>query len=133
MNLEAVITKEISEIESFGCRVFFFFDGLDSGPFDDPFGPSIEAMTINSQAFSVYEDGDAAAAINDFKQSGSKHVLAGMVRGMLSMTRLPGYAVAVLFFKSRAIQAGNWLCGCAFPSTCSGKRVVIMRSKAYRL
>ena len=70
MNLEAVITKDVHEIESFGCKLFFFFDGLDYGPDDDPYGTSMEAMATNSRAFDVYEQGDAVGAINDFKQSG---------------------------------------------------------------
>ena len=74
-NLEAVITKDINEIESFGCKVFFFFDGLDLAPEDDPYGPSMEAMSTNSRAFNVYEQGDAVGAINDFKQSGMSYAL----------------------------------------------------------
>ena len=70
MNLEAVISKDISEIRSFGCQLVYFFNGLEPGSDDDSFGPSIEAMSTNARAFGIYEHGDAVGAINDFKQSG---------------------------------------------------------------
>ena len=89
MNLEAVITKDIHEIESFGCKVFFFFNGLDYGPEDDPFGASIKAVATNTKAFAVYEEGDALGAINDFKQSGTHLTSLMIAETVLTASRLP--------------------------------------------
>ena len=75
MNLESVIIKDIREIESFGCKTSFFFNGLDYGPDDEPFGPSMEAMSMNTKAFGVYENGDSFGAVDDFKLTGVHHYL----------------------------------------------------------
>ena len=105
MNLEAVITKDIHEIESFGCKTFFFFDGLDCGPDEGHFGPSVDAMSVNTKAFAVYEQGDAVGAINDFKQSGISSLCSNPNRHYLTATRLPGYAGSLLLSERCAAQA----------------------------
>ena len=71
MAFEAMITRGIKDIESCGCKLYFFFNGLDSGLNDTPFATSVHAASVNSRAFSVYEMGNATGAIEHFKHSGS--------------------------------------------------------------
>ena len=70
LNLENIILRDIKDIQSGGCKLIFFFDGLDFGFDDAPFSASIESMAANSRAFQIYERGEAQEAINIFKQSG---------------------------------------------------------------
>ena len=68
--LEAMIARGVKDIESCGCKLYFFFDGLEIGTTDAPFASSVHAASVNSRAFSVYEMGDATGAIEHFKHSG---------------------------------------------------------------
>ena len=70
MAFEALITRTVKEIESCGCKLYFFFDGLDSGLNETPFTSSVHAASVNARAFSVYEMGNASGAIDHFKHSG---------------------------------------------------------------
>ena len=70
MALEAMIARGIKDIESCDCKLYFFFDGLDPGLNETPFQSSAAMATVISRAFSVYEVGDASAAIEHFKHSG---------------------------------------------------------------
>ena len=68
--LDAMIARGIKDIESCGCKLHFFFDGLDFASDESPFAASVHAATVNSRAFSVYEMGNATGAIEHFKHSG---------------------------------------------------------------
>ena len=70
MTLENIGTRGIKDIESCVCKLYFYFEGLDSGLEESPFAASIQASEVNSRAFSVYEVGNAAGAIDQFKKSG---------------------------------------------------------------
>ena len=68
---ETLVTRGVRDIESCGCKLYFFFDGLDSGLNETPFTASVHAASVNARAFSVYEMGNASGAIDHFKHSGS--------------------------------------------------------------
>ena len=88
MGLEAFIEKAVREIQSVGCRLWFYFDGLDCA-FETPsFGPSISAMNTVSEALSLYETAsEAAKAIERFRQSGM--LLVRLWNSALTRCRLP--------------------------------------------
>jgi len=69
--LEGAIEKQVKEIQSVGCKLWFYFDGLECAFETGSFSPSINAMRTVSEAFTIYETvGEAAKAIDRFRQSG---------------------------------------------------------------
>jgi hypothetical protein len=70
MTLEATITKAVKDIESCGCKLYFYFDGLDSKFTEPSFSATSNASSTNARAFEVYEMGNAEGAIEHFKHSG---------------------------------------------------------------
>lgn len=70
MALGSLIAKQVHEIESFGCKLWFYFDGLECAFENHSFTTSINTNKIVADAFTIYETGDALKAMDKFRQAG---------------------------------------------------------------
>lgn len=73
MALEALIAKRVQEIQSFGCRLWFYFEGLSCAFEKATVNSSTAAAKTVADAFTIYETGDATKAIEKFRQAGERN------------------------------------------------------------
>jgi hypothetical protein len=119
MAIEALISKHIQEIQSFGCRLWFYFDGLDCAFENTSFTTSIATAKTVADAFTIYETGDATKAIDKFRQAGKPQRLACKTKLMI---RIPGHGDVDGIYKGCSTQAWCTIFGSAIQSSCAGKR-----------
>lgn len=73
LSLETRIVQELRDIQAFGIKPHFVFNGLDWGIKDDPFAASIASACANANGFDIYERDQAKEAIDVFRNSGQDH------------------------------------------------------------
>ena len=73
LSLETRIVQELGDIQAFGIKPYFVFNGLDWGIKDDPFAASIASARANANGFDIYERDQAKDAIDIFRNSGHHH------------------------------------------------------------
>jgi hypothetical protein len=118
MALEALIAKQIQEIQSFGCRLWFYFDGLDCAFENTSFTTSIATAKTVADAFTIYETGDATKAIEKFRQAGKPQKSACETK---LIVRIPGYGDVDGICKGGSTQAWCTIYCSAIQSSCAGK------------
>lgn len=70
LGIEAWLVRQVRDIESTGCRVHFYFDGLNCKSDDVPIERSGISARLVSEAFDIYEASEASRAIERFRQAG---------------------------------------------------------------
>lgn len=75
--LEAIISKELNDLQSVGLKVHFVFNGLDYGIKDDLFGHSVASWNTIAKGFDLYEKNMATEAIEVFKEAGQQVACIG--------------------------------------------------------
>ena len=70
LSLETRIVQELGDIQAFGIKLYFVFNGLDWGIKDEPFAASIASARANANGFDIYERDQAKEAIDIFRNSG---------------------------------------------------------------
>lgn len=97
--LEAIISKELNDIQSVGLKVHFVFSGLDYGIKDDPFGPSVASWNTIAKGFDLYEKNLATEAIEVFKEAGQQFVYIGTNNGTNLFQGVPTPSMLSEFLK----------------------------------
>lgn len=120
MTLEATVVKAVNDIESCGCKLYFFFDGLESNHSSSILSNSVKGSLSVSRAFQIYEVGDAEGAIDQFKVSGSLGNLL-YESPCSNLIRCSEYVLALCGFKDCTSQKQNSFRCCAFQSSCSSE------------
>jgi hypothetical protein len=68
--LEAFVMKQVKPLKDMGLTLYFYFDGLETSFDGVPLKASVITAAAISEAFDVYDEGNATSAIDIFRQAG---------------------------------------------------------------